>query len=339
MRVERRSIVLGIAAFLLVGAGIETAEATDEWKPYGPACTERGNVFEFTQKPSVRLVSKDTYEITFAVKGNCDATVGLVDEKGTVVRHIASGVLGSNAPAPFQKNSLKQTITWNGKDDLGEYVREPEKLQVRVSLGLNPTFDKRLGGTSPKNLPGYVWGIAIDSEGAYVFIKGPGCFGHVSVRRFDHDGNYVATMIPPPVNMPEEKLGGLTFIEYEKGTRAVHGVDLDQVARDNHFLLEINGKSIAECQPAVAGNRVFFLNAGPGLHTGLQPSKMFYVNTDGSLDVKGMLGRPFAWGKYGHLFPRLAASPDGKWIYMVGFSGAYKEHKALLARWSTDGKE
>ena len=102
------------------------------WKPYSPPCTERENVFAFTEKPSVKLVGKDRYEIAFAVKGNCDVTVGLVDGEGKVVRHLASGVLGANAPEPFQKNSLKQKIYWDGKDDLGTYVKEPGKLDVRV---------------------------------------------------------------------------------------------------------------------------------------------------------------------------------------------------------------
>lgn len=87
------------------------------------------------------------------MKGHCDVTVGIVDEKGVVVRHLASGVLGVNAPAPFQKNSLRQKIHWDGKDDLDNYPRNPGRLGVRVMLGLKPVFDKRLGGTSPYNLP------------------------------------------------------------------------------------------------------------------------------------------------------------------------------------------
>ncbi len=33
------------------------------------------------------------------------------------------------------------------------YVKEPEKLKVRVMMGLKPEIDKRLGRTSPHNLP------------------------------------------------------------------------------------------------------------------------------------------------------------------------------------------
>ena len=82
--------VLFVCALLIV-----TAAAAEEFpKPYSAPCTERENVFAFTAKPKTKLVAKDKYEITFAVKGNCDVTVGLIDGKGTVVRHLASGVLG-----------------------------------------------------------------------------------------------------------------------------------------------------------------------------------------------------------------------------------------------------
>jgi hypothetical protein len=108
----------------------------DPWKPYSPPCTERENVFEFTEKPTVQKVGPDKYEITFAVKGYCDVTVAVVDAQGRIVRHLASGVLGANAPAPLQRNSLKQTIYWSGKDDLAEYVKEPQSMAVRVQLGI-----------------------------------------------------------------------------------------------------------------------------------------------------------------------------------------------------------
>jgi hypothetical protein len=162
-------IVTGIAA---LSAGAPGARADNWAKPYSPPCTERQNVFAFTRKPSVKFLGEDRYEITFAVKGHCDVTAGIIDEAGKVVRHLGSGVLGKNAPAPFRKDSLEQKIHWNGKDDLGRYPDEPEKLKVRVMLGLKPTFDKRLGGTSPYDIPARIQGIAVDEDGVYVFSCG-----------------------------------------------------------------------------------------------------------------------------------------------------------------------
>jgi hypothetical protein len=176
--------------------------ADDWWKPYSPPCTERESVFEFTEKPKVQKIAEDKYEITFAVKGYCDVAVAIIDPdpkkelvpgRGIVVRHLGAGVLGPNAPLPFQKNSLKQVIYWDGKDDLGMYHKEPEKLKVRVMLGLKPVFDKRLGGTSGKSMPGYVAGIALGPDGAYVFAQGTSSKSHGVIRKFDHDGNYVIT--------------------------------------------------------------------------------------------------------------------------------------------------
>jgi hypothetical protein len=107
---------------------------------------------------AAQVLGNDTYAIAFAVQAACDATVAIVDPAGgvagsafggRVVRHLASGVLGAHAPAPYEKNSLRQTIHWNGKDDLGEYVREPGRLHVRVPLGLKPEFDRAPRIASP----------------------------------------------------------------------------------------------------------------------------------------------------------------------------------------------
>ncbi|MFC1672166.1 hypothetical protein ACFL01_03420 [Planctomycetota bacterium] len=184
---SRKQAVRTVFLFVLLAASA-TLYAQDWWKPYAPSCVERENVFAFTKKPMVKSLGKDKYEITFAVKGNCDVTVGLVDSKGVIVRHLASGVLGKNAPAPFQKNSLEQKIHWNGKNDLGEYVKEPGNLKVRVMLGLKPEFDKLLLGKSPKNLSSCIWGIAVGPDGGYVFAKsgssaGMGSGGHLSIRK------------------------------------------------------------------------------------------------------------------------------------------------------------
>ena len=145
----RRMVMMGFA--LWVAATL--VHAADWWKPYGPHQTVRQDIFAFTEKPAVKYLGNDKYEITVAVKGYCDVAAAVVDGEDKVVRHLGSGVLGPNAPAPFQKNSLRQKIYWDGKDDLEVYHKHPEKLRVRVMLGLKPEFDKRLGGTSPYNIP------------------------------------------------------------------------------------------------------------------------------------------------------------------------------------------
>jgi hypothetical protein len=241
-----------------------------------------------------------------------------------VVRHLASGVLGKNAPAPFQKNSLKQTIYWNGKDDLDRYEKEPEKLRVRVTLGLKPVFDKRIGGTSGKNIPGNIRGIAIGPDGAYVINQG-GQFSHAIIRKYDHNGNYVCSLTPPPKGLPESKLAGLGYVEYEPGKRAVHGPG---IFRSMAYNVWMNGLScmVEEIQPTLAGTRLVFTTQGKYRTT---KSLLHYICTDGSTDVPGIRGLTLVKDST-HRAPRLAASPDGKRVYISGVPSIAGEHHGSM---------
>ncbi len=329
------------AAAMTVSVLVSGTTAADWSKPYSPPRVERENVFAFTEKPKVKLVAKDKYEITFAVKGSCDVTVGIVDEKGVVVRHVASGVLGANAPAPFQKGSLSQKIYWNGKDDLSVYPREPEKLKVRVMLGLKPVFDKRLRGTSAKNVAGYIWGIGLAPDGAYVIMKGNADWGHVTVRTFDRNGGYVGTLVPPPADMPLEKLAGDGFVEYEPGKRVWHGRNLYQsVAHDGFAVPSAHGKGLARCQVAVVKDRIIYASGGEQPFSEGARSCLHWFHTDGSTDVTGLAGtKKLAWGR--HSFPMLASSPDGKWLYMISNANmkgdGFRAWDPILIRAPSDG--
>jgi len=93
----------------------------------------------FTSEPRVSRHGKG-YLISFAVKKPVDVTIGIINDKGKVVRHLASGVLGENPPSPLKPDSLSQSIFWDGRDDYGK--ESPHgKYTVRICLGLKPTFD------------------------------------------------------------------------------------------------------------------------------------------------------------------------------------------------------
>ena len=129
--------------------------------PYEAPKTVRGaGEAEFTVKPQARRAGKGV-EITFAVSAATDVEVAIVDADGNVVRHIAAGLLGENAPAPFQKGALKQTLRWDGKDDAGKPVAGSSR--VRVRLGVGAKFNRFI----PKQVspPGPVSGLGVGPDG------------------------------------------------------------------------------------------------------------------------------------------------------------------------------
>ena len=164
---------------------------------------KREEVFEFTEKPTIKQ-DGDKYTISFTSKAYCDVTIAIEDTDGKIARHLASGLLGANAPEPFKKSSLVQIIPWDGKDDQGRYVElKANNFQVRVSLGLKPQFERNLLW-SPYRRYGPQAPIAHSAEeGVYVYDSK--AVDHL--RLFDHDGNYLRTIHPMPSNKIKEVKG------------------------------------------------------------------------------------------------------------------------------------
>lgn len=325
-----RAMVIGL--ILSAVSAWDARAEPEQWKPYSPPCVERENLFEFTEKPKVAVVGPDRYEITFAVKGNCDVTVGIMDTEGKVTRHLASGVLGANAPSPFLKNSLKQALYWNGKDDLDEYVKEPGKCRVRVMLGLKPEFDKRLGGVSPHNIPGKIVGLASAPDGVYIWSMGGRNKSYV--RHYDFNGKYVASLVPPPASMPEAKLAGLGYVEYEPGKKAVHAAGVHESVADHGNYLPLKDAYVMEDnRPVIVGNSIYYMNSGAKGNTSI----LHFIHTDGSTELAGVQGRIL--GKFCHVTPRLAASPDGQHLYLTGLGKEWHVTVPVVMRLSLQGNE
>ncbi|MDD4891746.1 MAG: hypothetical protein PHU85_17645, partial [Phycisphaerae bacterium] len=59
---------------------------------------------DFKVKPTAAAAGKDV-RITFEAAAATDVEVAVVDVNGRVVRHLAAGALGANAPDPLKKNS------------------------------------------------------------------------------------------------------------------------------------------------------------------------------------------------------------------------------------------
>ncbi|KKM86564.1 hypothetical protein LCGC14_1277750, partial [marine sediment metagenome] len=157
---------------------------------------KREQVFDFAEKPKITR-DGDRVTIRFATKGLCDVTVAIEDAAGRIVRHLASGVLGKNAPTPFQKNSLAQTLVWDGKDDQGKYLDNTDALTVRVSLGLKPRFERTLFWTPYKRMAQATPPIIKASPEGVLVYEGQ---IYDSVRLYDHDGDYLRTVYPFPAD-------------------------------------------------------------------------------------------------------------------------------------------
>src|SRR6185295_16720065 len=97
-----------------------------------PLDSRKDGAVKFVAPPKV-VAAGNTFTISFEVSAATDVEVAILDEKGVVVRHLAAGLLGKNAPAPFKKDELTQSVIWNGEDDAGKAVSG--HCKARISLG------------------------------------------------------------------------------------------------------------------------------------------------------------------------------------------------------------
>lgn len=274
---------------------------------------KRKEVFEFTEKPKVTREG-DLITITFAAKDYCDVTVAIEDSNNKIIRHLASGVLGSNAPIQFQKSSLSQKIIWDGKDDQGKLTDNKNELTVRVSLGLKPVFEKNLYWSPYKRISQAAPIIKACEEGVLVFESA----GIDTLKLYDHDGKYIRTVYP----FPSTKLEGIKSLDWKDfphGERLPWKQSLYQqtflTSGDNCSWYDQGGRSgTAATGMAVLGKRIalgyYHLNR---------------LNTDGSsgnlLGGKTSSGIPGANNTETRIGPTsMAISPDQKWVYLAGYS-------------------
>ncbi|QDU96138.1 NHL repeat-containing protein [Lignipirellula cremea] len=287
-------------------------EAEEEFR------VKREERFEFSQPPVI-AVQGDRVEIRFTAAAFCDATVAIEDAEGNIVRHLACGLLGSSAPAPFQPSLLSQVLLWDGKNDQGRYVDQRDNLIVRVSLGLKAQFErtlywepkKRIGkGNSPL--------IAPRPEGVYVF-EGEGV-DHM--RLFEHNGDYVRTVYPFPAENLEEVVGLDRQIFPQSGRLlpVKHGPKHHSTlltSGDN--MLKSPGKyGSAATAMAVHGDRI--------LLAGVKVNRLSTVGGSTGKNLEGPVvsfeQQPASSTANADLTaaPRSAAlSPDGRWLYLTGY--------------------
>jgi hypothetical protein len=284
------------------------ADGLDEFR------IKREAVFEFTSEPQI-VARGDRVEISFTARAYCDATVAIEDAEGRIIRHLACGVLGDNAPPPLQPKSLQQTLVWDGKDDRGRYVDDHSGLVVRVSLGLRSRFERSLFFSPKKRISrGNRPLIAANAEGVFVF-EGEGLD---QLRKFDREGNYVETVYPFAAGKLAAVKGLQTAVFPQSGQTLPlkHGLVQASLLTSGRNT-EHGTSSKYECAASamsVAGNRIALAND--------RLNRLAADGTTGGLDLPGpatavtiILG-----GKEVIVAPRsVAFSPDGRWLYLTGY--------------------
>jgi len=339
MSSRQLAVISVLFAALAVSA---SASDLDEFK------VKRRGPFAFAEKPAVTRKG-DAVTIRFTSKGFCDATVAVEDAEGKIVRHLANGVLGENAPPPFQKGSLKQTLIWDGKDDAGHYIDDKDALSVRVSLGLRPRFERTLFWTPKKRHSGRPPILCATPEGVYVYDTGAS-IDHV--RLFDHRGDYVRTVYPFPAGKIDQVKGlyrhrfpqdGKTLAlkcNFLQTTMLTSGDNCSPVTYKPTSRTFESVVSKYPCHFGMSGRAA----TGMAVHKGKVALAYWRLNrfaTDGSssgLPVYGpKTGFParlrslhsFRGGTF-DIGPRsLAFSPDGTWLYLAGYYWAQP--------WNNDG--
>jgi len=286
---------------------------------------EREEVFHFARRPTVARQG-DKYVIRFASEAACDATVAIVNAQGKVVRHLASGVLGANAPAPFEQGSLEQELVWDGRDDRGKPV-DAAVCRVKVALGLKPRLDKLLGWS-----PGTVSvlkGLAVNRQGRLAVLDGRVAQGQgfgftitPNVRLFDREGNYLRRLVPPNPLLPPERSKLVQFrrLENDKVVPRFREMGLQFSICEPP---QMNMGTLRQ-QPVVTSDGRFLFLSSDHHHT--LPRRLFIVDLrDGATDAKviGSEKKDVTGGG----FPFMVLSPDEKWLYLCSFSPEAQSRK------------
>jgi len=163
---------------------------------------------QFTNGPTARR-DGDAVTIRFAVSVGTDVEVAVLDTGGKVVRHLAAGVLGGAKPPPAPLEAgLKQSLTWDGKDDYRKpAIGGPFKVRVRAGSGVKLG---RLIGGDPYTF-GSIVGIAADEDGNVYLLGFAGALNQrqMSLRVFDPQGRYLREIMPFPADLRTDEMKDL----------------------------------------------------------------------------------------------------------------------------------
>lgn len=289
-------------------------------------CVERAKqkAVQFSKEPALNRAG-NAWEIRFGVSRACDVIVAVLDAKGKVVRHVAAGMLGPNAPAPLKKGSLDQSLAWDGKDDLGNAAKGGP-FTVRVAAGIKPRLEK-MAGWNPKTLS-RIFSMVVGPGGELFVLLSDSYHGRSEIRVFDRKGVYVRTIMPYPANTPKERTESIGHIITDAGER------LPIVFQGHNHTLHPMTAGMKKQKMAwhPKGHLVMasavgtMAEHGPPRHLlamhpmGGAPEGLPFVGPE-IMRPRGFMGGNAEGPSY--YFDHLAVSPDGEWVYFA----LYKQQK------------
>jgi sugar lactone lactonase YvrE len=174
-----------------------------------PLSVRGQSVASFTRKPSIKATGGKA-EISFAASVATDVEVAILDANGAVVRHLAAGLLGATAPAPFSKDSLSQVIQWDMLDDSGKNVAGND-CRVRVRLGSTAKVDRHVGWGD--RVHGAIVALAVGSDGSLYVMGSETYRGGTDMRVYDKTGRYLRTIMPYSAATPRQRTASVGEIE------------------------------------------------------------------------------------------------------------------------------
>ncbi len=167
---------------------------------------------EFAQDPAVRR-ENERLRIEFALRRETDVAVQIENEAGAIVRRLAAGALGTNAPAPLRAGTLTQALEWDGKDDAGQPAG-PGPFRVRVSAGLTARYDGMAFGSEerPDTLTNVI-GLGAGPDGRVYVLSTRWnriWWRATAIHVFRRTGEYERTLKPFSANLTPERAATLT---------------------------------------------------------------------------------------------------------------------------------
>jgi hypothetical protein len=289
------------AVFLALFVG--TAAAGEATTPPAPP--------KFKAGPAAKK-DGDEVKITFELDRETDVAVYVLDAKGKVVRHLAAGLLGDKAPKPLKAGSLKQSVTWDGKDDAGKKAAGgPFKVRVAAGLGFKYAGCAFGSEAKPDSLTNVV-GLAAGPDGrVYVLSERWGriWWRHTSIHVFRRDGSYEKTVKPFPSSIAAEKVRKLTPFATPDG-RPIPVIY--RVLAMSYYPHEDLRQQMAV---GPDGNLHFLTQRAAYRKDAVK--RLASIGPDGGVAYEAYVGGELP-AETSAAKPCLAASPDGKAVFAVG---------------------